>query len=396
MKRQLLGFAVMAGLLATYARADEIEDKAAKVIESAGGKVQRDKGKPGKVIAVTLSPKAGEAEVKAIAGLKNLLAISLSGPAVTDAAAKEIGARTTLIQMIVTDAKGLTDAGVAELAGLKNLKQLALADATAVTAKGLKELIALPALSEFAFTGGKITDEELRAVAGYKKLTKVTVGGTKSEATDAGVKALAALTDLDTVNVIVGPGFTDTGMKDLAGLKNLTSLTLFRATKVTDAGLKEIASLKKLTTLSIEAEMGISDAGLKPLAELTNLTTLAIASRKMTGSGLKDLADLKLTQLFLNCPKCTDAGLKAAGAFKTLTLFQLYNGSGITPTGLKELASLEKLTSLDLSYSGVTDAGLKELFPLKGLTTLTLTGTKVTATGLKDFATAVPKCKVVR
>jgi len=279
---------------------------------------------------------------------------------------------------------------------LKNLKQLALTDATSVTGKGLKELAALPGLSEFTFTGGKITDEELKAVAGYKKLTKVTIGGTKSEATDAGVKALAALSELDALNVVVGPGFTDAGMKDLAGLKNLTSLTLFKANKVTDAGLREVAGLKKLTTLSIEADMGLTDAGLKALAELKNLTTLAVASRRITGAGLKDLADLKLTHLYLNSPKFTDAGMKGVGAFKTLTLFQLYNGTGITPTGLKELAELAKLTSLDLSYCGVTDAGMKELATLKGLTSLTLTGTKVSAASLKDFTAAVPKCKVVK
>jgi len=396
MTRWLVVITVMAGSVATFARADEVEDKAAKVIEASGGKVQRDKGKPGKVIAITLGPKAGEAEIKALADLKNLLAITLSGPAVTDVAAKEIGTHTTLVQVIATDAKGLTDAGVAELAGLKNLKQLALVDATGVSGKGLKELAAVPNLAEFAFTGGKITDDELKAVAGCKKLTKVTIGGTKSDATDAGVKALTGLAELETLSVIVGPGFTDAGMKDLAAVKNLTSLTIYRATKVTDAGLREIAALKKLTALSIEADMGVTDAGMKPLAELANLTTLAIASRRMTGTGLKDLAALKLTHLYLNLPKCSDTGLKSVGAFKGLTLFQLYNGTGVTPAGLKELADLGKLTSLDLSYCGVTDAGLKELASLKDLTTLTLTGTKVTAKGLKDFTTAVPKCKLVK
>ncbi|MFO0823174.1 MAG: hypothetical protein U0792_08645 [Gemmataceae bacterium] len=218
-------------VLTSNTRADEAEEKAAKVIEATGGKIQRDRGKPGKVIAVTLGPKAGEAEIKALVGLKNLLAISLSGGAVTDSAAKEIGTHTTLVQIIATDAKALTDAGVAELGRLTNLKQLALSDATGVTAKGLKELAALPNLAEFQFTGGKITDEELKAVGGYKKLTSVIVGGTKSEATDAGAKTLAGLTELTSLGVIVGPGFTDAGMKDLGSLSKLTSLTLYRAAR---------------------------------------------------------------------------------------------------------------------------------------------------------------------
>ena len=40
---------------------------------------------------------------------------------------------------------------------------------------------------------------------------------------------------------------TDAGLKELAALKNLTTLNLYRWHKVTDAGLKELAALKNLT-----------------------------------------------------------------------------------------------------------------------------------------------------
>ena len=44
----------------------------------------------------------------------------------------------------------------------------------------------------------------------------------------------------------------------------------------------------------------------------------------------------------------------------------------MTDAGLKELAALKNLTTLDLSDTEVTDAGLKELAALKNLTTLDL------------------------
>src|SRR5207249_4058176 len=122
-----------------------------------------------------------------------------------------------------------------------------------------------------------------------------------------------------------------------------------------------------------------------------------IASRKVTGEGLKDLAALKnLNQLYLNCPKFTDEGLKVVAVFKNLTMFQLFNGAGVTEAGIKELVALPKLTNLDLSYSGLNDAGLKELAALKRLTALTVRGTAVSDAGLKEFQKAVPKCQIVK
>ena len=45
----------------------------------------------------------------------------------------------------------------------------------------------------------------------------------------------------------------------------------------------------------------------------------------------------------------------------------------MTDAGLKELAALKNLTTLNLSETRVTGAGLKELAALKNLTTLYLT-----------------------
>jgi hypothetical protein len=133
------------------------------------------------------------------------------------------------------------------------------------------------------------------------------------------------------------------------------------------------------------------------LAGLTSLTNFGLGSKKATGLGLKALSDAKnLKQLYMNCPKFTDAGLKEVAAFKGLALFQLFNGAEITEAGVKELAALTKLQSLDLSYSGVTDGALKELTGLKELTRLVLTGTKVTDAGVKEVEKALPKCKVVK
>jgi hypothetical protein len=392
----LLGVVLLA--CAAPCRADEAEDKAVKLIEASGGTVTRDPTKSGKpVIVVSLGPKAGEAEVRAAAGCKSLLALTANGGAINDDTAKAIGARKTLTILFLMEAKNLTDNGVAEFATLKNLKQLAITNTTGVTGLGIKQLNGLPNLVEFAFSGAKVTDEELVAATGFKKVTKLTVLGTRPEITDAGLKELSGGAGLTSLMVSAGPEVSDAGYKELASLKNLTSLTVIRADYITDAALKEFAALKKLTTLSVEADQKVTDAGLKELALLTSLTSLTIASKQVTGEGLKDLAGLKnLGQLYLNCPKFTDDGLKAVAAFKNLTHFQLFNGAGVSADGIKQLASLPKLTTLDLSFSGLNDAGLKELAAVKRLTALTVRGTAVSDAGLKEFQNAVPKCQIVK
>ena len=47
-----------------------------------------------------------------------------------------------------------------------------------------------------------------------------------------------------------------------------------------------------------------------------------------------------------------------------------------------------------MGFTGVGDAGLKELAPLENLETLDVTGARVTAAAVKDLQKALPKCKI--
>jgi hypothetical protein len=73
-----------------------------------------------------------------------------------------------------------------------------------------------------------------------------------------------------------------------------------------------------------------------------------------------------------------------------------FENTSLTDAGLKELAGLENLTSLDLRHTKVTDAGLKELAGLKNLILLVLEETKVTGAGVKELQKALPNCRIQR
>jgi hypothetical protein len=69
--------------------------------------------------------------------------------------------------------------------------------------------------------------------------------------------------------------------------------------------------------------------------------------------------------------------------------------SDVTDEGLKHLAKLAKLRSLDLRQTAVTDAGLKHLEGMVELRELFVTSSKVTDAGVFALRKALPKCRII-
>jgi Leucine-rich repeat (LRR) protein len=221
-------------------------------------------------------PTTTAAELKNLAGLKNLIALRISG--VTDVRLKDLAALKNLTALDLSVTGRQMGAELKELAALKNLTALRIGGVTEAGIRALREIGFLRALPGAKGKNGKIpkTDEEvvelnLRDVRGV---------------TDAGLKELARfknLTGLDLAGTLV----VDAGLKELACHKNLTSVNL-AATPVTDAGLRELAVLKNLTTLNLD-NTRVTDAGLKELAVLKNLTSLDLRNTEVSFSGVISL-----------------------------------------------------------------------------------------------------------
>ena len=99
-----------------------------------------------------------------------------------------------------------------------------------------------------------------------------------------------------------------------------------------------------------------------------------------------------VVEVNLNFTEVTDAGLKELAPLAHLQTLDL-RFTEVTDAGLKELAPLTQLQTLDLGGTKVTDAGLKELAPLTQLQTLNLLGTAVTGAGLKELALPSPSSR---
>lgn len=308
----------------------------------------------------------------------------------------------------------VTDADLKALAPLKQLQALHLAGTT-ITDVGLKEFIGMPQLRTLSLSGAEITDAGLKELAQMKQLQALNLSATKM--TDAGMKELAGMNQLQALNLVFTK-VTDAGLKELAGLRlkslwvpfgcqtdqglqhyvaavDPVSLNLNGWRNVTAGGLKEIARLKGLKALHL-ADTAINDAALGAVVEMNKLATLDLSDTGITDAGVKSLAGLdRLQTLSLQYTKTTDDSLKSLAQLKQLRELNLQN-TKITDAGVKELAGLSQLRSLNLRFAAITDAGLKSLAGLKELRALDVHQTKVTDAGVAQLQRALPTCTIAR
>jgi hypothetical protein len=170
----------------------------------------------------------------------------------------------------------------------------------------------------------------------------------------------------------------------LAPLVSLTSLDLSNNSHVTDVGLMSLSSLRSLETLCIGSCPLITGVGLACLVSLESLTSLDFGNRvnmirfgsinvrsgltRISEAGLRALAPLtSLISLDLGSCLVRDIEMSGLGSLVSLISLKLSRSrseySPVSDFGLAELASLERLEILELgSFSRITGVGLLALW----------------------------------
>src|SRR5262245_37116713 len=218
--------------------------------------------------------------------IKKLQSLSLQGNNVTDSSLKVVGSLQGLQSLQLRHARRVTHTGMKELRELEELKTLILAH-TPVTDLAAEELGQLASLRNLALFDTQLTDEGMKHVGKLTGLDHLTIEGNRS-VTDAGVKALRALKDLNTLS-LSETQLTDAGLKELREFPQLVSLKL-KGTRVTDAGLRELRALPVLNSLDLGGT-AVTDAGLKELRELRSLKWLNLQGTRVTVEGGKELRE---------------------------------------------------------------------------------------------------------
>lgn len=187
------------------------------------------------------------------------------------------------LKKLVLEVCSVGDLVCAILAQFPAIEELNLTD-TAVTEEGLEHLSKLP-LKTLIVQGCSVGDSSLKHVP--PTVTHLDLFMT--EITDAGIKELHFLPDLETLDVACCQ-VTDQGVFYLTKFTKLHTLQLYE-TQITDACAEILASMVSLQKLYL-GKTKVSDKSLSTLAKLVNLTTLALAHCDVTDRGLAHLENL--------------------------------------------------------------------------------------------------------
>ncbi len=127
---------------------------------------------------------------------------------------------------------------------------------------------------------------------------------------------------------------------------------------------------------------------IRKLPEPTVAFGLVLSGSGITDTGLEELAGMKNLQvLWLSETQITDAGLVHLAGLKNLQRLAL-SLTRITDAGLVHLAGLKNLQGLNLSGTQITDAGLEKLAGMK-LKVLRIPDEAKTDLGLKHYLAAI-------
>lgn len=203
-----------------------------------------------------------------------------------------------------------------------------------------------------------------------------------SPVTDEGIKNLAKLQNLETIN-FTSTRITEVGFAVTQELPKLRSLNLTNI-NITPAMLATLGHLENLEDLSLERTT-IGDAALATLENLVNLKSLNLTGTQISDNAFRILEKMKsLEVLKIGHTAIRGDGLKFLKRKKGDSGLRVLNAqhSQFGLAGLQFLRNVETLEDLDLSQAEVTDRALQALKGVNHLKKLNLGFNQITDQGL--------------
>jgi len=187
---------------------------------------------------------------------------------------------------------------------------------------------------------------------------------------DRALAATGALRALTALHLSGSPRPTDAGLAALPS--QLRSLEFSSSWRVSDAGLRSVAALTQLTRLRISSCPAVTCEGVAHLTALQRLRSLGSCNCDQVGDAAlsQDVAALRasLTQLDVSCSRrITAAGLAHLCGLRQLRWLDVSTCGGVRDAGCSHLARLTALTHLDLCGCPVTERAAAALSALRRL-----------------------------
>jgi hypothetical protein len=179
-----------------------------------------------------------------------------------------------------------------------------------------------------------------------------------------------------------------------AYLASLPRLRRLHTGLLTDDEIQDVAALAELENLDIGSCPHRRDAGLRCVEGLTRLKELYVWYSAVGNAGFEHVAGLKqLERLNAMETRVGDAGVRHLRGLDNLEHLELH-GSPITDKGLEDIGALGALRRLSISGEEISDAGLEHLRGLTHLRSLGVVETWAMPEGVARLQTALPRCKI--
>jgi Leucine-rich repeat (LRR) protein len=267
------------------------------------------------------------------------------------------------------------------------MHRLLLREPTSEVIAGL--LKAHPEIESLHLDGGKVTDEDMKHLAGLKDLRDLQLAAPR--VTDKGLAVLSKLRELEAVNFWCGvTPVTDKGLKALSELPNLQDLWVDK-TRITDAGLSQLRRLSKLKRLDVSR----THVGrLKEWPDMPALQALSLAGTEIGDEDVVHLARYpRLRRLNLDETKITGKTFHTVARLKDLWELRAQKAP-LSDDGIAHLAGMPQLSHLWLPSTPLTDGCLPHLGKLKELRYVYLAETKLTKARAIDFSKKHPRVSI--
>lgn len=247
-------------------------------------------------------------------------------------------------------------------------------------------LSVLPHLRSLTLSGGKVTDEAMKAVARLTRLEELKLFDTSvSHKGLAELQRLPMLRSLGATQMIDNDALAE--ISRLAGLKTLSIMNHARlpvSPPQSHIGFDQLGKLDQLEELALIGLPATAD-DFEFLEQMPRLKHLVLSGRNITDAVLCHFGRLRqLEELCLALTNVTGSGFEAAGELTQLRKLDMTR-TPVTEDGLQKIAAFKNLESLNLSQTDVTDADLAYLKPLTKLQHLDLRATRISDKGLSHL-----------
>jgi len=308
-----------------------------------------------------------DAGVACLKGLVNLQSLDLDRTKVTDLGLVQL---KSLINLRYLDVRGtkITCRGLSVLRDLPCVEHLAFSDGAEVSSWSRLPAVQVD-MTAFGLPFPQNVDrlslsQEMAQALGVQGLPPSVRSVALYLWDTVGVVNLMWLNSLPNLRQLYVEGRVDSAAKALVGVKCLTALVLADCREsLSDDGVKHIAELRRLESVEIMSDWNVSHAGMAQLRNLAELRRLKLGGVvTVADAGFSCLGDLKqLRELSLRLgPPLRQADGIASHVQVLPALEELaIHGATLTDVGLNRLASLKTLRRLDLTdCQGFSDEGL--------------------------------------